>query len=431
MRQNRHPDKDEMFKTARHFRVFLQRLRGRSAGEIGGANHRGGFVGIPWWQQLRLTGIRIGNTMVGPLFAFARRSPKGGWPAPRRILVLKTCCMGDVLFITPLLAALKHAYPDSHLTVATSAGCIPVIAHNPRVDAIIEVAARTPLKQAWRLAQRFRALRFDLAVVPDRSLPLGAVVWLAGIPRRAGMDSDGRGMFYTDRVRVAPDDYTQHEVALCAAVGAVIGAPLPPGQSTEYYPAADALAHVDALIAEHGWHAPLWVIHPGGGINAGTSLPAKRWSPMRFAALADELRNAHGGTVLLIGAPTDADAVRAVVAAMNGPAVNLTGHLNFDRSLALARRAALYVGNDSGMTHVANAGGTPTVMIFGPTSPAQYGLWGGHGMMAVGHVPWSPCWRNGKFLCTCGTIRCMEAVTVDAVRAAAEETLRRASEAAR
>jgi len=416
---------------AHGFRSGLSASYRHFLGSIRGNAHPSPFVGIPWWQRMRLTGIRIGNAIIGPLFWFVRRAPRNGWPAPRRILVLKTCCMGDVLFITPLLAALKHAYPDSHLTVATSAGCRPVIAHNPHVDAIIKVQARTPVKQAWRLARQFRALGFDLAVVPDRSLPLGAVVWLAGIARRAGMDSDGRGMFYTDRVRVAPDDYTRHEVALCAAVGAAVCAPLPPGQTTEYHPTTAALARADALIAAHGWQLPLWVIHPGGGVNAGTSLPAKRWFPERFATLADGLYNDHGGTVLLIGAPTDADAVRAVTGAMRHSATDLTGQLDFDTTLALARRAALYIGNDSGMTHVANAGGTPTVMIFGPTSPAQYGLWGGHGMMAVGHVPWSPCWRNGKFLCTCGTIRCMEAVTVEAVRTAAEETLRRTAEAGR
>ena len=139
--------------------------------------------------------------------------------------------------------------------------------------------------------------------------------------------------------------------------------------------------------------------------------------------LADELLDAHGGTALLLGTETDADAVRAVRGAMRHPSVDLTGALDFGAWQALAQQAALYIGNDTGMTHCALAGGAPTLAIFGPTDPRQYGLYGGRGMMAVGHVPWSPCFRRGRLACTCGTIRCMERVTVAAVRAAAEQLI--------
>ena len=255
---------------------------------------------------------------------------------------------------------------------------------------------------------------------------LGLLVWLARVPRRAGVDSDGRGVWYTDRVPTRPNDYTRHEAALYAAVGAAVGAPLPPGQPTEYHAAPDALAVARALVAARGWRPPLWVLHPGGGVNPGGTFTPKRWPPERFAALADSLLRDRGGTVLLFGNDSDAEATAAVRAAMHGPATDLVGQLDFAQSLALAHDAALYVGNDTGMTHAAHAGGTPTVAIFGPTSAARYGLWGSIGTMAtmaVGRVPWSPCWRDGALRCTCGSAWCMDAVSVEAVRAAAERTL--------
>jgi ADP-heptose:LPS heptosyltransferase len=331
--------------------------------------------------------------------------------------------MGDVLFATPLLAAIKAAYPDSTLTAATGAWSAPVLAGNPHVGAILAVPSRIGLRDLWQWARRIRAEQFDLALVPDRSPVYGVLVALAGIPRRAGLDSGGRGFLYTDRVSIEPDDHSIHEADVYGRIGTAIGAPPIAGQGTEYRPPADAVARVAAMIAERGWQSPLWVIHPGGGVNPGMTLHPKRWLPERFAALADELLDARGGTVLLLGTETDADAVRAVRGAMRRPSVDLTGALDFGEGQALAQQAALYVGNDTAMTHCALAGGARTLAIFGPTDPRQYGLYGGRGMMAVGHLPWSPCFRRGRLACTCGTIRCMESVTVAAVRAAAEQII--------
>jgi ADP-heptose:LPS heptosyltransferase len=153
------------------------------------------------------------------------------------------------------------------------------------------------------------------------------------------------------------------------------------------------------------------------------ALAPKRWPADHFAALADSLIASHGGTVLLLGTETDADAVRAVRAAMHAPVVDLTGTLDFGQWQALAQHAALYIGNDTGMTHCALAGGAPTLCIFGPTDARQYGLYGGCGVMAVGRMPWSPCFRRGRLACACGTIRCMQCVTVAAVRAAADQVI--------
>ncbi|MHB8646114.1 MAG: glycosyltransferase family 9 protein [Thermomicrobiales bacterium] len=378
---------------------------------------------IAWSERARDAVIGAICRLLGLLTWPLRRPPRGGWAEPRRILVLKPCCMGDVLFTTPLLAAIKAAYPRSHLTFATSAWCAPVIVDNPHVDVVLDVPSRIGLRDLSEWAKRLRAENFDCALVPDRSPLLGVLVAVAGIPRRVGLDSGGRGFLYTDRVAMGPDDHAIHEADLYGRVGTAIGAPPVSGQGTEYRPPADAVARAGAMIAEHGWQRPIWVLHPGGGVNPGMALTPKRWSPDRFAMLADDLLASYGGTTLLLGAETDADAVRALRSAMHHPSIDLTGTLDFAMVLAVAHHATLYIGNDSGATHCALAGGTPTICIFGPTDARQYGLYGGRGMMVVGRVPWSPCFRRGRLACTCGTIRCMESVTVEAVRAAADQLI--------
>jgi ADP-heptose:LPS heptosyltransferase len=372
---------------------------------------------ISWRERARDAAVGAVCRALGRVARPFLRAPRGGWGAPGRILVLKPCCMGDVLFATPLLAALKAAYPTSWLAVATSEWCKPVLAGNPHVDAIRDVPPRIGIRAVWGWARILHAEGFDLAMVPDRSPVLGLLVTLAGIPRRAGLDSGGRGFLYTDRVSIAPDAHGEHVAALYSRVGAAVGAPPVRGRGTEYRPPDTALCAADALIAARGWQPPLWVIHPGGGVNPGMRLTPKRWHAERFAALADGLLELHGGTA------TDAEAVRAVRAAMRHPAEDLTGALDFDAWQALSQRATLYIGNDTGMTHCALAGGAPTLCIFGPTDARQYGLYGGWGINISGRMPWSPCFRRGRLACTCGTIRCMEAVTVAAVRDAAERLI--------
>ena len=109
---------------------------------------------VAWSERLRDAIIGAACRLLGVLCWPLTRPPRGGWPTPRRILVLKPCCMGDVLFTTPLLAAIKAAYPGSHLTVATGAWSAPVLAGNPHVDAILDVPSRIGLRDLRQWARR-------------------------------------------------------------------------------------------------------------------------------------------------------------------------------------------------------------------------------------------------------------------------------------
>ncbi|MEO8497804.1 MAG: glycosyltransferase family 9 protein, partial [Planctomycetota bacterium] len=132
------------------------------------------------------------------------------------------------------------------------------------------------------------------------------------------------------------------------------------------------------------------VIHPGGGRNPGMILDAKRYPPDKLARLGNQLQ-AHppapspslrlwrggadlrsgGGEVVVIGAPSDQPLVDAVTSALTVPHAAFTD-LTFGQIAALAADSALYIGNDTGMTHLAAAAGAKTVAIFGPTDPRRY-----------------------------------------------------------
>lgn len=295
-------------------------------------------------------------------------------PAVRRILLIRPCCLGDVLLTTAAVRALGAALPGARLDYLTGRAAAPGLANNPHLATIIDLPAGP--RDVLHLLRQLRAARYDLAVIFDRAPQWPLLALLAGIPVRAGLDSRHRGLGLTHRVRPAAG---QHEGALALALVQALG--LPAGEPTEEYaPSARARERAAALLAEVAPRRPRVLLHPAGGVNPGMTLLAKRWPPERFAALVARLA-AAGATPILTGGPADRAVVNAVLAALPAgtpPPANLAGRLDLDGHAALAAQCDLYIGHDSGPTHLAAAVGTPTVVIFGPTDPAVYAPPGPH-----------------------------------------------------
>lgn len=368
--------------------------------------------------------VDVGCRLVGPGLAVvgrigARREP---WP-PQRVLVIKPCCFGDLLMATPVLAALRAAFPAVDLALLTSSWAAPAVAGNPHLSRVIRsdpVGLGPPrLPHLFALGRRLRRERFDWALVLDRSPLLALLALLSGAPVRAGLDSNGRGLALTHRVAVPPD---RHEADLYLDVLGPLDVPVF-DRSPQYWVDPAALARVRARLAALGAGRPLVVVHPGGGQNPGTALLAKRWPAERYAELAARLSAQAAATVLIVGAESDRSVSAAVVAQRPATAAwyDLTGELTLPELAALCALADLYVGNDSGPLHLAAAVGAPTLGLFGPTSPARYGPRGPRARALRAVVDCRTCWRGGPFPDCQG--RCMPALDVESVWQAAQDLL--------
>src|SRR3972149_5861565 len=129
-------------------------------------------------------------------------------PPEPAILVLKPCCLGDLLMATAAIAALRESYPASRITLATGFWSRPAVEHSPDLTEVLDCGGTTgrvgPL-DLWPLAARLRKAHFDVAVVLDRA-PLATLLpFLAGIPVRAGLDGQHRGFSLTHPVATRPD----------------------------------------------------------------------------------------------------------------------------------------------------------------------------------------------------------------------------------
>lgn len=293
---------------------------------------------------------------------------------PQKALILKPCCLSQAMLTTPLLAALSETYPQARFDWALHRYARAAVATNSRVAELVDTGRLgepdSSLADVRAVVERLQQESYDTVFVPSHSSILAWIAWRAGIPQRVGLSGGGRGFSHTIAVR-PPNDVLNagaQYLSLARALG------IETEVSSEFYPRdSDRTTITNLLVEDVGWlgDRPLAILHPGGGENPMHPNERKRWPVERFALLANHLVRTHRATIALVGAETDKDDARTIGGIMSGNAVDLTGRLSLGELGALCEVADLFVGNDTGPTHIAAAVGCPTLAIFGPSDPAR------------------------------------------------------------
>ncbi|MBI2908828.1 MAG: glycosyltransferase family 9 protein [Chloroflexi bacterium] len=357
---------------------------------------------------------------------FSRRRATFG--PPRSILVLKPCCIGDVLMATATVAELRKAFPTARISFGVGAWSRAVLEGNPRIDELIDCGTlgsglRTRRSDYLDFVRGVKARGFDMCVVLDRSPLVSVMPLLAGIPRRIGLDSGGRGFSLTDKIPCRPD---RNEVELYLDTVRALGI-CPRAPRLEFYPSAEDTKWARETLGQRACSepaegaCPTIAIHPGGGENPGMRLPSKRWLPEGFAAIADKALET-GARVALVGAPAErylVDQVRALLHSHRAedPArlIDLAGRTSLGQLGAALKECDLFIGNDAGPSHLAAAVGSPVVAIFGPSNPDLYRPYARSCIVLYKGLECSPCLAQGKAPPPCAHMRCMKEVTVSDV----------------
>jgi len=330
-------------------------------------------------------------------------------------LAIQTAFLGDVVLTTPLLRVLAQRHgPVDVVTTPTAA---PLLETHPAVRAVIRYDKRgadAGARGFLALARRLRGAQYEVAYVPHRSLRSALLARFAQIPRRVGYAS-GWPFLYTESRRRPVD---AHEVDRLLAL---VDAPDADRRPSLTVTAADASAA--GRVLEAGGVAGRFV-----ALAPGSIWGTKRWPG--FPALAARIAGAGDG-IVVVGGPDDRalgdEIVRAVASATPTPrsaVINSCGTLSLRESAALIGRARILVTNDSAPLHLAQALGTPTVALFGPTVPA-FGfapINPGDAALGVDGLACRPCSKHGPARCPLGHHRCMTELTVEQVVATIEET---------
>ena len=321
-------------------------------------------------------------------------------------LVIQTSFLGDTVLTTPLLAQLANRGPVD--VVATPAAAA-LLANHPAVRTLIAYDKRGAdrgLLGLWRLAQRLRAARYDVAFLAQGSWRSAALALLAGIPSRLGFSTSAGRLLYSRRVAYRDD--LHHAARLLMLARPNGREPTAAELRPTLAPGAAERAEVDAFLRERGAGTGERLVAVAPGSVWGT----KRWP--HYPQLAQALAGAS--RVVVVGSADDTPLADEIVAAAPGT-LDATGRLSLLASAELLGRCAVLVTNDSAPMHLASAMGTPTVALFGPTVP-EFGF----GPLApraivVGHdaLACRPCDRHGPHRCPLGHHRCMRELSPSVV----------------
>jgi ADP-heptose:LPS heptosyltransferase len=291
------------------------------------------------------------------------------WENIRRLLAVRLDNIGDVVMLGPALRTLKRSLPHSHLTLmVTKAGnkvtpMLPwvddVILHRPIWQEISPDLEFDP-KQDLGMAGMLRSRDFDAAVIftsfSQSPYPPAYLCYLAGIPVRLGQSKEFGGRVLTHWIKSPPDDLHQvdRNLHLLESAGLETG-----GRSLELQvPEADQEA-AEALLQGYGLAAGERFI----ALAPGASCAARQYDATRFAQVASLLKKETGLPQVVVGSERETSAAKRISDARNGrPAVALGTSVGV--MAGILRRAGLLIGNNSGPMHIADAVGTPMVILY-------------------------------------------------------------------
>lgn len=329
----------------------------------------------------------------------------------RHLLVRGTNWIGDAILTLPALAAIRRGMPEAHISVLAKPWVGEVYRICPHVDEVIpfrEPGVHAGVPGRLRLARDLRGMGFDGAILLQNAIEAAIVTLLAGIPVRAGYNSDARGWLLTSSVRRTREIRQVHQSRYYVEMVRALGCPPPDPSAPLLVIPAEYRNLAEKVLRERGRDpaAPVAGLAPGAAYG-----PAKRWHPERFAAVADRLAEECGTGVMVFGSAGDRESAEAVQAAARTGLVNLAGSTSLREALALISRCRVFVSNDSGLMHVAAALGVPTVAVFGSTNPVTTGPMGPRFSIVRKPMDCSPCLRE-----TCPEdFRCMNAITAEDV----------------
>jgi predicted lipopolysaccharide heptosyltransferase III len=349
-----------------------------------------------------------------------------------RILLVRLRQIGDVVFTTPAIHALRQRFPDAHLTYIVEPAAAPIVAGNPHLNQVI-VAPRAHglrgLLDDLALAKQLRADRYDLAIDFHGGPRASLLTWLSGAPDRLGYDVVGRGWMYTQRVArprgLRPRHSVENQWDLLAPLGVA-----PPDRSAlpmEMPVDPRVSLAIDERLTRAGVGAgdQIVVVH----VSAGN--PFRRWPAAHFVDLIAALANADPSRrIVVTSGPSEHDAADRVIASArtllgeNAGQVVSCGEFSLAELRALVDRAALYIGGDSGPLHIAATSGVPIVGLYGPTLPVRSAPWRAPGWITesvdAGDLPCRPCDQR---VCEPGDFRCLTSISAARVLEAAERAL--------
>jgi ADP-heptose:LPS heptosyltransferase len=289
----------------------------------------------------------------------------------RRVLVVVYGHFSDSMAATPALRSLRAALPGSRLEVLALRSARPVLARSPHVDSVVEwedfqhkgssLARAEKITVIAALGARLRRRRYDATLVLHRSnRPMRRLARLVGSPIRAGVSDGSDGFTHPAPPPIGVESSRRENARVLAALGVTED-----GGPVELWTSDEDRAGARRLLG--GSRRPLV------GIHAGADWSCQQWLPERFAAVASALQHEAGAEIVLTGSSSEVPLEEEIACRMPAPPRRAAGRTSFGELVELIRSYDLLVCVNSAAAAIADAVGTPSLVLLGPEDGGHTG----------------------------------------------------------
>ena len=350
---------------------------------------------------------------ISERFHLVKKSSRGG--PPSRFLVVSATGIGDTLWGTPAIQALKDTFPQSYLGVLVSPLGFETLKNNPNIDEFF--IFRRGFKGIWSLPFLFGKLRkrkiATVFIFHSSDRVLWPLSYFAGPSDIIGIEGENKGLDFI-LTKAVPNPQTIHGIEKRLQLVQEVGASTLQRNINVFLTDQDRQI-ADQFLKKHGIdpHSPIIGIHPGA------QKPFKCWPAKNFIEVGNTLQSKVGGRVVITGDDREKD-LAGEIANRVKDSVSAARRLPLRGTAALIEKMKIFITNDTGPMHLALALNIPTVALFSPTNPQICGPYGNKKSIAI-EKPKAcfPC--IGK---NCKNPICMEQISPEEVIAAAERLWR-------
>lgn len=366
----------------------------------------------------QLNGLRMkananahGDDAIQPLGA-----SRWNWQDIRRVLFVRLRSIGDTVLATPSVTALKRFLPDAEIDILVEDWVAPVLAEHPELNRVITIEGNS-LPARARAAHEIRTARYDLVYNLHGGTTATFFTRATGAKHRVGYAAYQYAQLHNHLAPASAELWSQtktHSVEQQLALLGWTGVPVTDRPPTSLAVTKKAAAAVDERIRSAGLaSSKLALIHPAA------AFATKQWPAEYFARAVEFLAEAGFASIAIAG-PKESHVLAELI--QNSSAPVATFNLSLPEVSALAERSELFVGNDSGIAHIAAAIGTPSVVIFGSSNIAHWRPWTKSCAEVVfEEMPCQPC--HGYYCEKFEKPECILRVPVTRVTAAIERLL--------
>ncbi len=307
----------------------------------------------------------VGKIIFSPVSLFRKKDPIKP-ETVKKICVIRTAYIGDVVMTLPMLAPLQQRYPDAAITFLTSTASASLLENNPYINDVLTFEPfwfyPTGIKNWLNFLMKLRTRSFDLVIETRGDIrELALIVFWMHARYRVSYDVGGGGYLLTHTV---PYPGLTHKVDYHLNIVKYLGGVTQDARAEIFFSQAEE-DRVEQLIDNNGISGEFIAIHPG------SRLPLKLWGVGRYARLCDQVIQRTGKSVVLLGSRHEAALTTLLQELAQEELISLAGQLEIRELAGVLARAGLFICNDSAPMHISAAVNTPTVAIFGPSKAQE------------------------------------------------------------